>query len=84
MLATMRKTKFIKAKLTLKKKQIAIVLKPIKTYRREHIDGEENIAQLVPLKLMRSHSVLSLMMLPNGLHSSISNYFRMMKLQKCW
>ena len=75
----MRKTKFMKAKLTLKKKQMA----PIISYKGEHIDGEENIVQLVPHKLMGIHSV-SLMMLPNGLHSSISNNFGMMKLQKCW
>ena len=69
----MRKSKFMKAKLTLMKKQMA----PIITYRGEHIDGEENIVQLVPLTLRRIHSV-SLMMLPNGLHSSISNNFGMM------
>ena len=76
---TMRKTEFMKAKLTLKKKQMA----PIISYKGEHIDGEENIVQLVPLKSMGIHSV-SLMMLPNGLHSSILNNFGMMKLQKCW
>ena len=48
----------------LKNKQMA----PYIIYRREHIDGEKNIPQLVPLKLMRIHSAQFLMMLPNGLH----------------
>ena len=69
----------MKAKLTLKKEQMA----PVIRYWGKHTDGEENIVQLVPLTLRRIHSV-SLMMLPNGLHSSISNNFGMMKLQKCW
>ena len=48
----------------LKNKQMALYI----IYRREHIDGEKNIPQLVPLKLMRIHSAQFLMMLPNGLH----------------
>ena len=59
-----RKRKLMKAKLTLKNKQMARGV----IYRGEHIDGEKNILQLVTLKLMRIQSVLSLMMLLHGLH----------------
>ena len=55
----MSKWKLMKAKLTLKNKQMA----PDIIYWGADIDGEKNILQLFPLKLMRIHSVLSLMML---------------------
>ena len=59
MLVTMSKWKLMKAKLTLKNKQMA----PDIIYWGADIDGEKNILQLFPLKLMRIHSVLFLMML---------------------